>query len=161
MRAIRGSSGTCWCGEVYSAGAMVVAAVEKDEQLALNRVGLVLIDPDNVQAAWVLRTTFWEQTFLPGKEIVSSTVTSRSVGQSFFGKESLALDSYNTKYCVDQDFVTAARAKLDQRTSPENPISRRTGSVTCSPPLTTGPRRSSRSASSSTRRSGCPGQLLR
>jgi Domain of unknown function (DUF4424) len=121
MRAIRGSSGTCWCGEVYSAGAMVVAAVEKDEQLALNRVGLVLIDPDNAQAAWVLRTTFWEQTFLPGKEIVSSTVTSRSVGQSFFGKESLALDSYNTKYCVDQDFVTTARAKLDQRTSPENP----------------------------------------
>ena len=121
MRAIRGSSGTCWCGEVYSAGAMVVAAVEKDEQLALNRVGLVLIDPDNVQAAWVLRTTFWEQTFLPGKEIVVDHRYKPVVGQSFFGKESLALDAYKTRYCVDQDFLTAALAKLDQRATAQNP----------------------------------------
>ena len=99
-----------------------LAGLPKDEQLALNRPGLVLIDPDNVQAAWLLRTTFyWEQTFPPGTEIVVAHRYRPVVGQSFFGKESLAVDSFKTKYCVDQDFITAARAKLDQRTSTQNP----------------------------------------
>jgi hypothetical protein len=75
-----------------------------------------------VQAAWVLRTTFyWEQAFPPGKEIVVAHRYRPVVGQSFFGKDSLGLDSYRTKYCVDQDFVAAARAKLDRRVTAQNP----------------------------------------
>src|SRR5579859_5370667 len=87
-----------------------VDSLPKDEQLALNRVGLVLIDPYNVQAAWVLRTTFyWEQTFPPGEEIMVEHHYKPVVGQSFFGKESLGLDSYKTKYCADRDFLAAAQ----------------------------------------------------
>ena len=99
-----------------------VDKLPKDDQLALNRVGLVLIDPYNVQAAWVLRTTFyWEQTFPPGKEIVVEHRYKPVVGQSFFGKESLGLDSYKTKYCADRDFLAAAQTKLAERAGSQNP----------------------------------------
>jgi hypothetical protein len=97
-------------------------ALPKDEQLALNRLGLVLIDPDSVQAAWVLNTTFyWEQTFPPGKEIVVEHRYKPVVGSSFFGKESLEEGEYATKYCVDDAFANAARAKLDKRATAQNP----------------------------------------
>lgn len=96
--------------------------LSKDEQLALNRLGLVLIDPDSVQAAWILHTTFyWEQTFPPGKEIVVEHRYKPVVGSSFFGKESLENGEYNTKYCVDDAFERAARAKIDQRATARNP----------------------------------------
>ena len=99
-----------------------VDKLPKDDQPALNRVGLVLIDPYNVQAAWVLRTTFyWEQTFPPGKEIVVEHRYKPVVGQSFFGKESLGLDSYKTRYCADRDFLAAAQAKLAERAGSQNP----------------------------------------
>ena len=99
-----------------------LAKLPKDEQLALNRLGLVLIDPDNVQAAWVLRTTFyWEQTFPPGREIVVEHRYKPVVGNSFFGKESLVNGTYATKYCVDDAFARAARAKLDKRAGAANP----------------------------------------
>ena len=99
-----------------------LGALPKDEQLALNRLGLVLIDPDSVQAAWILRTTFyWEQTFPPGKEIVVEHRYKPVVGQGFFGRESLDIDEYKTKYCMDEDFAKAARAKLDKLATAENP----------------------------------------
>ena len=79
-----------------------LGALPEDEQLALNRLGLVLIDPDSVQAAWILRTTFyWEQTFPPGKEIVVEHRYKPVVGQGFFGRSSLDIDEYKTKYCMD------------------------------------------------------------
>src|SRR5204863_4076346 len=92
-----------------------LGALPRDEQFDLNRLGLVLIDPDSVQAAWTLRTTFyWEQTFPPGKEIVVEHRYKPVVGQGLFGKESLDIADYKTKYCLDDDFAKAARAKLDQ-----------------------------------------------
>ncbi len=99
-----------------------VDRLSKDDQLALNRVGLVLVDPYTVQPAWVLRTTFyWEQTFMPGKDIVVEHRYKPVVGQSFFGKESLGLDLYKDKYCADANFLAAARQKLEQRAGSQNP----------------------------------------
>jgi hypothetical protein len=85
-------------------------AAERDE---LNQLGLVLVDEYNVQAAWKLNTTFyWEQTFPPGEEIVVEHSYKPVVGFGFFGKESLDIPEYKTKYCFDDAFANAARARL-------------------------------------------------
>jgi hypothetical protein len=87
----------------------------KDEQTELNRVGLILADDYNVDAAWRLEQAFyWEQTFPPGKEVVVEHRYKPVVGYSFFG-DYVFTDlnmGYRTKYCMDDAFVTAAKAKL-------------------------------------------------
>ncbi len=83
---------------------------ERDE---LNQLGLILVDEYNVQAAWKLNTTFyWQQTFAPGKEIVVEHSYKPVVGFGFFGKESLDIPEYRTKYCFDDAFTQAATARL-------------------------------------------------
>ena len=85
----------------------------KDDIAAMNQLGLVLVDPDNVQAAWKLATTFyWPQTFPPGREIVVQHRYRPVIGFSFFGKENLKLGYYRTTYCADSAFLQAAAKRL-------------------------------------------------
>lgn len=85
----------------------------KDEQAELNRVGLILADDYNVDAAWRLEQAFyWEQTFPPGKEVVVEHRYKPVVGYSFFGDYVLTDTGYRAKYCMDDAFVKAAKARL-------------------------------------------------
>ena len=85
----------------------------KDEAAELNRVGLVLIEGDNVDAAWRLEAAFyWEQTFPPGEEIVVEHRYRPVVGFSFFGDYEFADTAKAAKYCMDASFVKGAKAKL-------------------------------------------------
>jgi hypothetical protein len=64
-------------------------------------------------ASWKLETTFyWRQAFLPDKEIIIEHRYQPVVGSSFFTLGDPNMPPHFAKYCVDQDFVQAARAKL-------------------------------------------------
>ena len=74
----------------------------KDEAAELNRVGLILVEDDNVDAAWRLEAAFyWEQTFPPGQEIVVEHRYRPVVGFSFFGDYVFADTAKAAKYCMD------------------------------------------------------------
>ncbi|MBN8996259.1 MAG: DUF4424 domain-containing protein [Rhizobiales bacterium] len=92
---------------------------ERDE---LNRMGLVIVDEYNVQAAWKLDTTFyWQQTFEPGREIVVKHRYKPVVGFGFFGTSSLDIPEYKEKYCFDDSFAKAARTRLKAIENAPNP----------------------------------------
>jgi len=84
-------------------------ALPADKQAELKRIGLMTEE----LASWKLETTFyWQQTFLPGKEVVIEHRYQPVVGSSFFTLGDPNMPPYFAKYCVDQDFAQAARAKL-------------------------------------------------
>jgi hypothetical protein len=96
-----------------------IPTAERDE---LNKLGLLIVDPYNVQAAWTLATTFyWEQTFPPGTEVVVEHRYKPVVGYGFFGKESLDIPEYREKYCFDDSFAAATLKKLAAIAGSENP----------------------------------------
>lgn len=83
---------------------------EKEE---LNRLGLAIVDPYAVQAAWKLETTFyWEQTFPPGREVIVEHSYKPVTGYGFFGDWVFNEPTYREKYCIDAAFEAAARKKL-------------------------------------------------
>ena len=93
-----------------------------EDRDALNRIGMILVDPDSVQAAWRLdQTYYWEQTFPPGTEIVVEHDYKPVVGFSFFGDYELKDASYRDKYCMDESFIRTAKAKLAAIANAENP----------------------------------------
>jgi hypothetical protein len=92
---------------------------ERDE---LNRLGLILVDEYSVQAAWRNETTFyWEQTFLPGREVVVEHHYKPVVGYGFFGEWALTDDSYRQTYCMDDAFISGARRRLAAIANDPNP----------------------------------------
>lgn len=92
------------------------------DRAELNQLGLLLVDPYNVFAAWKLETTFyWEQTFPPGKEIVIEHEYKPVVGFGFFGEHILDDATYRETFCIDDDFVAAARRKLAPLAGRDNP----------------------------------------
>jgi len=73
----------------------------------------------HLTAAWTLKSTyFWRQTFPAGREIVIEHRYRPSVGETTgtqLGSPDLekdALARYETTYCVDQDFLSAARQAM-------------------------------------------------
>jgi len=87
--------------------------VPEPEKQELNQLGLIYIDPYNVEAAWKLETTFyWEQTFPPGEELAIAHSYRPVTGYGFFGDWVFNEPSYAPKYCIDKDFEAAARKKL-------------------------------------------------
>jgi hypothetical protein len=102
--------------------AEAIARLPAAAQGELNRLGLTFVDPLNVQAAWVLRTTFyWEETFPPGREVVVEHRYKPVVGRSLFGPDKLADAGIRARYCLDPGFLAAARGDLDRRAGSENP----------------------------------------
>jgi hypothetical protein len=96
-----------------------LSPADRDE---LGRIGMVLVDPNSVQPAWRLdQTYYWEQTFPPGKEIVIEHAYKPVVGFSFFGDYVLNDPGYREKYCIDDSFTKAAKAKLAAIANAENP----------------------------------------
>jgi hypothetical protein len=94
----------------------------EDERDELNRLGLIIVDEYNVQAAWKLQSTFyWQQTFDPGREIVVEHRYKPVVGFGFFGTSSLDLPEYKDKYCFDDSFAKAARTRLKAIENAPNP----------------------------------------
>jgi hypothetical protein len=97
-------------------------ALPPDEVAALNQLGLVTVDPYSIAADWRFEQSFyWQQTFLPGKEIRVEHSYRPVVGYSFFGKYSLKDDWYRKRYCLDADFDRSATRKLDAIAGSENP----------------------------------------
>jgi hypothetical protein len=97
-------------------------ALSPEDRDALNRIGMILVDPDSVQAAWRLdQTYYWEQTFPPGTDIVVEHDYKPVVGFSFFGDYELKDASYRDKYCMDESFIRTAKAKLAVIANAENP----------------------------------------
>jgi Domain of unknown function (DUF4424) len=93
-----------------------------DEQNELNRLGLVYVDPYNVEAAWRLETTYyWEQTFPPGREVIVEHRYRPVTGFGFFGDWVFDEPTYREKYCIDDAFETAARKKLATVKDKDNP----------------------------------------
>ena len=83
------------------------------EKQELNQLGLIYIDPYNVEAAWKLETTFyWEQTFPPGEELAIEHSYRPVTGYGFFGDWVFKEPTYKSKYCIDKAFEAAARKKL-------------------------------------------------
>jgi hypothetical protein len=79
----------------------------------LDRMGLIYVDPYSVQAAWRLETTFyWDQSFPPGKDVTVEHSYRPVVGQFFFGQYNLDDPEFRARYCIDDAFVRAAKAKL-------------------------------------------------
>jgi hypothetical protein len=94
----------------------------RPETMEMNRLGLVIVDPYAVQAAWKLETTFyWEQTFPPGKEVVVEHSYRPVTGFGFFGDWVFDEPTYRSKYCIDKDFEAAARKKLAAIKDTSNP----------------------------------------
>jgi hypothetical protein len=106
-------------------GERVYRVLEKaptSETAELNRLGLVYVDPYNVQAAWKLETTYyWEQTFPPGKEVIVEHRYKPVTGYGFFGDWVFSEPTYRDKYCIDADFEAAARKKLAAIKDTNNP----------------------------------------
>ncbi len=97
-------------------------ALPPEDRDALNRIGMILVDPDSVQAAWRLdQTYYWEQTFPPGQEIVVEHDYKPVVGFSFFGDYEMKDASYRDKYCMDESFIRTAKAKLAAIANAANP----------------------------------------
>ena len=72
------------------------------EKSELERLGLVYLDPYDVEATWKLETTFyWEQTFPPGKEITVTHSYRPVTGYGFFGDWVFNDPVYRDKYCID------------------------------------------------------------
>lgn len=93
-----------------------------DEQAELNRLGLVYVDPYNVEAAWRLETTYyWEQTFPPGHEVIVEHSYRPVTGFGFFGDWVFDEPTYRDKYCIDDAFEAAARRKLAAVKDSDNP----------------------------------------
>jgi Domain of unknown function (DUF4424) len=93
-----------------------------DEQTELNRLGLVYVDPYNVEAAWRLETTYyWEQTFPPGREVIVEHRYHPVTGFGFFGDWVFDEPTYREKYCIDDAFEAAARKKLAAIKDSDNP----------------------------------------
>jgi hypothetical protein len=93
--------------------------VDREE---MNRIGLILVDDYSVQTAWRLEQTYyWEQTFPPGRDVVVEHTYRPVVGFGFFGDYVLADDDYRAKYCIDDDFARAARARLAAIAGSMNP----------------------------------------
>lgn len=95
------------------------------ERDRLNGLGLIYVDAYSIEAAWKLETTFWwEQTFLPGKEIVVEHAYRPVVGHFFFGDyvfdDSLGM-GMRDEYCMDAAFEKAARARLATIAGSSNP----------------------------------------
>lgn len=87
------------------------------EVAPLNKVGAVMLDPNSVPAGvyavWTLKAAFyWEQTFPPGQEVVVEHRYRPVVGFAFFGDYVFTDTDYPTKYCMDDAFISAAKAKL-------------------------------------------------
>src|SRR5690606_37887096 len=92
------------------------------EKAELNRLGLAILDPYNIDAAWRLETTFyWEQTFPPGQEITVAHRYRPVTGYGFFGDWVFGEPTYRDKYCIDASFEAAARKKLAAIADSSNP----------------------------------------
>ena len=97
-----------------------------DEVEPLNRIGAVILEPSStppgVYAAWTLKAAFyWEQTFPPGEEVVVEHSYRPVVGFAFFGDYVFTDSDYPTKYCMDDAFIRAAKAKLAAIKDTPNP----------------------------------------
>ncbi|HET7717779.1 MAG TPA: DUF4424 domain-containing protein [Bauldia sp.] len=99
-----------------------LTAAPEPEKAELNRLGLVYVDPYNVQAAWKLETTFyWEQTFPPGREVVVEHRYRPVTGYGFFGDWVFDEPTYRDRYCIDEAFEAAAQKKLAAIKDSNNP----------------------------------------
>ncbi len=88
-------------------------ALPAAEVADLNRLGLVIVDPYSIQAAWKLETTFyWEQGFPPGRDVVVEHSYRPVIGHGYFGDFALDDADYRAAYCLDDAFATAARRRL-------------------------------------------------
>jgi hypothetical protein len=104
--------------DVYQA----LQTMPKAEKAELNRLGLAIVDPYNVDAAWRLETTFyWEQTFPPGEAITIEHRYRPVTGYGFFGDWVFGEPAYRDKYCIDASFEAAARKKLAAIADASNP----------------------------------------
>ncbi len=87
----------------------ILKALPTDKQAEMKRIGLMTQD----FASWKLETTFyWPQTFIPGKELVVEHRYQPVFGSGFFTLGTPNMPPHFAKYCVDQEFAQAARAKL-------------------------------------------------
>ena len=99
-----------------------LGALPEADKAELNRLGLVYVDGDNVEAAWRFESAFyWQQTFPPGQEIVIEHSYRPVVGFAFFGDYVLNDADYRTRYCIDDSFAAAAKKKLAAIAGGSNP----------------------------------------
>ena len=100
----------------------VLDKAPEDETAELSRLGLVYVDPYNVQAAWKLEMTYyWEQTFPPGTDVIVEHRYKPVTGYGFFGDWVFSDPIYREKYCIDEAFEAAARRKLAAVADSNNP----------------------------------------
>ncbi|HZP19883.1 MAG TPA: DUF4424 domain-containing protein [Bauldia sp.] len=98
-------------GEENYARIEKLSQADKEE---LARLGALIMDANGTYAAWKLETAFyWEQTFPPGKDVLVEHAYRPVIGSGFFSKESLDIEDYKTKYCMDSGFRAAAVKGLD------------------------------------------------
>jgi hypothetical protein len=99
-----------------------IKTLSADTRVAMNRLGLLLPEEDEFQAAWKLETTFyWHQAFPPGREVAVEHRYRPVVGFAFFGMNSLDDKAMRARYCMDDAFVRAARERLNAIRNAPNP----------------------------------------
>lgn len=99
-----------------------IAALSRDDQIALNRQGLLVPDGSTMRPGWRLETTlYWQQAFAPGKELVIEHKYRPVAGTGLFGTEDLRQGFYKTRYCTDADFSRVAGGRLAAARSSDMP----------------------------------------
>ncbi|MCC6736827.1 MAG: DUF4424 domain-containing protein [Bauldia sp.] len=85
-------------------------ALSAASQRELARLGLIVLEDWGLVPMWTLETAFyWEQTFPAGAEVAISHRYEPVVGYGFFGDFAFDDPIYRERYCLDDDFIAAAR----------------------------------------------------
>lgn len=80
---------------------------------AFRRAGLLMVETWGRLPVWRFETAFyWEQTFPPNADVLIEHTYQPATGYGFFGDYSLEDPTYRERYCMDDDFIAAARAML-------------------------------------------------
>jgi hypothetical protein len=89
---------------------VAIDALSPAQKSDLARMGLILSEDFGTIPVWTLETSFyWEQTFPAGAEVEISHRYQPVVGYGFFGDFAFDDPTYRERYCMDDDFVAAAR----------------------------------------------------
>lgn len=90
-----------------------IAALPPATVEEFRKAGLLLVEEWGTLPVWKTETAFyWEQTFPSGRDVVVEHRYQPVVGYGFFGEFAFEDPEYRERYCMDDDFVRAARALL-------------------------------------------------
>jgi hypothetical protein len=90
-----------------------LGALPIESQRELARLGVISLADWGLIPMWTLETAFyWEQTFPAGAEVRISHTYQPVVGYGFFGEFAFEDPYYRERFCMDDDFIAAARRML-------------------------------------------------